>query len=85
MKQARALITFLGRIEGLPIAAVLAVLYLVFLATAPTVFSRYPIYRSFLETVPPVLLRIKRMPSPSADTELPRTRSTRYDQPSGTT
>jgi simple sugar transport system permease protein len=56
MKQARALLSFLGKVEGLPIAAVLAVLYLVFLATAPTVFSRYPIYRSFLETVPPVLV-----------------------------
>jgi len=56
MKQARSLISFLGRLEGLPIAAVLVALYLVFLVTAPTVFNRYPIYRSFMETVPPVLI-----------------------------
>ena len=56
MKQVRALLSFLGKVEGLPIALVLLVLYLVFLLTAPTVFNRYPIYRSFLETVPPVLI-----------------------------
>lgn len=56
MKQVRALISFLGRIEGLPIAAVLIVLYVVFIFTAPRVFTGHRIYMSFLQTVPPVLV-----------------------------
>jgi simple sugar transport system permease protein len=49
-------LAFLGRIEGLPVAAVLVVLYGVFIVTAPMVFSGYRIYMSFLQTVPPVLV-----------------------------
>ena len=56
MTQIRALIKFLGGVEGLPIALVLLVLYIAFFFTAPNVFNRYPIYRSFMETVPPVLV-----------------------------
>ncbi|HET7839488.1 MAG TPA: ABC transporter permease [Rectinemataceae bacterium] len=49
-------LAFLGRIEGLPIAAVLAVLYAVFILTAPQVFTGYRIYMSFFQTVPPMLV-----------------------------
>jgi simple sugar transport system permease protein len=56
MKRARALITFLGGVEGLPIAMVLVVLYIVFIFTAPKVFLSHRIYMSFLQTVPPVLV-----------------------------
>lgn len=56
MKQVRSLFATLGRIEGLPIAIVLIVLYVVFILTAPKVFTSYRIYMSFLQTVPPVLV-----------------------------
>ncbi|MCI0712596.1 MAG: ABC transporter permease [Chloroflexi bacterium] len=56
MNQVRSLFRFLGKIEGLPIAAVLLVLYIVFIITAPRVFTGYRIYMSFLQTVPPVLV-----------------------------
>jgi len=56
MKQKRSPLAFLRRIEGLPVAAVLVVLYAIFIITAPTVFSGYRIYMSFLQTVPPVLV-----------------------------
>ena len=56
MKQAAALLRFLARIEGLPVAAVLAVLYAVFVVTAPMVFTGFRIYMSFLQTVPPILV-----------------------------
>ena len=46
----------LSRIEGLPVFAVLAVLYGVLIIAAPTVFTGYRIYMSFLQTVPPVLI-----------------------------
>ena len=49
-------LAFLGKIEGLPIAAVLLVLYIVFIITAPLVFQGYRIYMSFLQTVPPLLV-----------------------------
>ena len=42
---------FLGRLEGLPIAIVLAVLYGVLILTAPEVFTGYRIYMSFFQTV----------------------------------
>jgi simple sugar transport system permease protein len=48
--------SFLGKLEGLPIAVVLAVLYVVFIFTAPTVFTGYRIYMSFFQTVPPMLV-----------------------------
>ena len=56
MKRSISPLAFLGKIEGLPVAAVLAVLYGVFIFTAPMVFSGYRIYMSFLQTVPPVLV-----------------------------
>jgi simple sugar transport system permease protein len=56
MKQRISPFAILGRIEGLPVAAVLVVLYAIFIITAPTVFSGYRIYMSFLQTVPPVLV-----------------------------
>jgi simple sugar transport system permease protein len=56
MKQRVSFLGFLGRIEGLPVAAVLATLYLVFIITSPQVFLGYRIYTSFLQTVPPVLV-----------------------------
>lgn len=56
MKQRRSFITFLGRIEGLPIALVLIALFSVFIFTAPTVFLRPAIYMSFFETVPTELI-----------------------------
>jgi simple sugar transport system permease protein len=46
----------LARVEGLPIIAVWLALIGVFMASAPNVFLHWPIYRSFLTTVPPVLL-----------------------------
>ncbi len=56
MKRSISPLAFLAKIEGLPVAAVLAVLYGVFIITAPMVFSGYRIYMSFLQTVPPVLV-----------------------------
>ena len=56
MKRTSSLLAFLGKIEGLPVAAVLVVLYGVFIITAPMVFTGYRIYMSFLQTVPPVLV-----------------------------
>ncbi|HTP09919.1 MAG TPA: ABC transporter permease [Anaerolineae bacterium] len=56
MKQKRSPLAFLRRIEGLPVAAVLVVLYAIFIITAPQVFTGYRIYMSFLQTVPPVLV-----------------------------
>jgi simple sugar transport system permease protein len=56
MKPSRPLFSHLGKIEGLPIATVLVVLYAVFIGTAPQVFTGYRIYMSFLQTVPPQLV-----------------------------
>ncbi len=53
MKQRTSLLTFLSRLEGLPVAAVLVILYLAFLAAAPEVFSGIRIYMAFLQTIPP--------------------------------
>lgn len=52
----RSLIRFLVKIEGLPVAFVLAVLYVVFIITAPDVFLKWRIYMSFLQTVAPPLI-----------------------------
>jgi len=43
-------------IEGLPIVAVLIVLVVAFMISAPEVFLGYRIYMSFLATVPPLLV-----------------------------
>ena len=56
MSFVRAVFKFLARIEGLAIALVLALLYLVLILAAPAVFTRPLIYISFLETVPPTLI-----------------------------
>jgi simple sugar transport system permease protein len=56
MTRATHRLAFLGRLEGLPIAIVLAVLYGVFILTAPEVFTGYRIYMSFFQTVPPMLV-----------------------------
>ena len=56
MKQGSSFLKFFARIEGLPIAAVLAVLYGVLIIVAPRVFTGFRIYMSFLQTVPPVLV-----------------------------
>jgi simple sugar transport system permease protein len=56
MKRSISPLAFLGKIEGLPVAAVLAVLYGILIITAPRVFTGYRIYMSFLETVSPVLV-----------------------------
>ena len=55
MKQSK-FFRIISRIEGLPVFAVLAVLYGVLIIAAPTVFTGYRIYMSFLQTVPPVLV-----------------------------
>jgi len=56
MKLGSALLKFVAKIEGLPVAAVLVVLYGVLIFAAPKVFTGYRIYMSFLQTVPPVLV-----------------------------
>jgi len=56
MKQKTSFFSLLGRVEGLPIAIVLVTLYMVFIITAPRVFTGYRIYMSFLQTVPPMLV-----------------------------
>jgi len=56
MSRATSRLSFIGRLEGLPIGVVLAVLYVVFIFTAPAVFTGYRIYMSFFQTVPPLLV-----------------------------
>jgi simple sugar transport system permease protein len=56
MNRRTARLTTLGKLEGLPIGIVLAVLYVVFIFTAPRVFTGYRIYMSFFQTVPPMLV-----------------------------
>jgi simple sugar transport system permease protein len=56
MKRTSSPLAFLGRIEGLPVVGVLILLYVVFLITAPRVFTRPLIYMSFLQIVPPPLV-----------------------------
>jgi simple sugar transport system permease protein len=56
MNRLRSLIRLLAKIEGLPIAAVLAMLYIAFMITSPDVFLKPRIYMSFLQTVSPPLI-----------------------------
>ena len=56
MNRGSSRLAFLGKLEGLPIGIVLAVLYVVFIFTAPSVFTGYRIYMSFFQTVPPMLV-----------------------------
>lgn len=46
----------LGQVEGLPIILVCILLVLFFIAFAPRVFLHWPIYFSFLTTVPPMMV-----------------------------
>ncbi|MEP7284229.1 MAG: ABC transporter permease [Chloroflexota bacterium] len=46
----------MNRFEGLAIALILVLLYIVLIIAAPTVFTRPLIYMSFLETIPPTLI-----------------------------
>ncbi|HVO44629.1 MAG TPA: ABC transporter permease [Aggregatilineales bacterium] len=56
MKERTSFFSVLGKIEGLPIAIVLLVLYGALILSAPTVFTQPLIYMSFLETVPKSLI-----------------------------
>jgi simple sugar transport system permease protein len=56
MNRGTSRLAFLGRLEGLPIALVLAIMYVVFIFTAPRVFTGYRIYMSFFQTVPPMVV-----------------------------
>jgi simple sugar transport system permease protein len=56
MNRTRPIIKFLGNIEGLSIAIVLAMLYIAFIIAAPEVFLKPRIYMSFLQTVAPPLI-----------------------------
>ena len=56
MKQRTSIFSVLGRIEGLPIAIVLIVLYAALILSAPNVFTKPGIYMSFLGTIPKELI-----------------------------
>jgi simple sugar transport system permease protein len=56
MKHAKSLFSPLRRIEALPIIFVWIVLLIIQLLTAPEVFTKWGIWSSFLETVPPTLI-----------------------------
>src|SRR5450432_937197 len=56
MTSIRSLFKFMGRLEGLAIAIVLLILYIVLIFAAPEVFTHSLIYMSFLETIPPTLI-----------------------------
>ncbi len=52
----RSIFSVLGRIEGLPVLGVLILMFVIFIITAPSVFTHLLIYMSFLQTVPPLLV-----------------------------
>src|SRR5258708_3301774 len=56
MRERKSFLSSLARLEGLPIAIVLIVLYGALILSAPTVFTQPLIYMSFLETVPKSLI-----------------------------
>ena len=56
MKYLKLSITKLVKIEGLTIIGVFIALMILFIMTAPHVFTGYRIYMSFLQTVPPLLI-----------------------------
>lgn len=56
MKHLKASIAKLVKIEGLTIIGVFIALMILFIMTAPRVFTGYRIYMSFLQTVPPLLI-----------------------------
>jgi len=56
MKHLKVSIVKLVKIEGLTIIGVFIALMILFIMTAPRVFTGYRIYMSFLQTVPPLLI-----------------------------
>ncbi|MBI5930802.1 MAG: ABC transporter permease [Chloroflexi bacterium] len=56
MKKIRSFFKFLGKIEALPVVAVLLIMIATFMITAPDVFLKYRIYMSILQTVTPPLI-----------------------------
>ena len=56
MKRQSSFLAVFGKVEGLPTAAVLVLLYLVFIVLTPQVFLGYRIYMSFFQTIPPQLI-----------------------------
>ena len=56
MKHLKMSIAKLVKIEGLTIIGVFIALMILFIMTAPHVFTGYRIYMSFLQTVPPLLI-----------------------------
>ncbi len=56
MKPLGSFLSFLRRIEGLPIIIILVVLYIALILSAPTVFTKPGIYMSFLGTIPKELI-----------------------------
>ena len=56
MKYLKVSIAKLVKIEGLTIIGVFIALMILFIMTAPRVFTGYRIYMSFLQTVPPLLI-----------------------------
>jgi simple sugar transport system permease protein len=56
MRNFRSTLRVLGKIEGLPIAIVLILLYLGFIQSAPDVFLKPRIYMTFLRTASPPLI-----------------------------
>jgi len=54
--RAPGLLPRLARVEGLPIILVFVILVVFFMIAAPQVFLGWPIYLSFLSTVPPMLV-----------------------------
>jgi len=56
MKRGRSILSAVRKIEALPILFVLICVYVVFMITAPTVFLKWRIYMSILQTVAPPLI-----------------------------
>ncbi len=52
----RSVIRLFFKIEGLAVAGVLLLLYIVFIATSPDVFTKPRIYTSFMQTISPQLI-----------------------------
>ncbi|MBN2305499.1 MAG: ABC transporter permease [Anaerolineae bacterium] len=56
MTQIRSFIRAFSKIEGVAVAGVLALLYVVFIMTSPEVFTKPRIYTSFMQTISPQLI-----------------------------
>ena len=55
-RRAAGLLPLLAKVEGLPIILVFVILVGFFMIASPQVFLGWPIYLSFLTTVPPMLV-----------------------------